>query len=244
VFSDTVGETVSAYVRRLRLEKALRFLLLGRASITEVASGTGYATAAGFTRAFRRQFGRNPSAMVRDLLARRGASRHERALVPRGPEYKELPPLRLLGVQIAGPYTAARREAWQTLDRALAARGASCRELVQLGIPLDWPEITPEPRRRYQACVISTLEPGTGVFRRQTAGGSYAVFRYEGTCDRLQHAHEAILRQWAPPAGVAFRDGPSLHRYLEPVTVSDLPVRLRVDICVPVRREASHPAAA
>jgi DNA gyrase inhibitor GyrI len=156
----------------------------------------------------------------------------------------ELPSLRLLGVQRTGPYPAARRDAWQTLDRALTARGASCRDFVQVGIPLDWPEITPEPRRRYQACVVSGLEPGSGVFQRSAAGGSYAVFRFEGSCDRLQQVHEAILRQWSPRKGFALRDAPSLHRYLEPVTISEVPARLRVDICVPVRREAGHQAAA
>lgn len=243
LFSESVGETVSAYVRRLRLERGLRVLLLGQASITEAAAGSGYATAAGFARAFRRHFERNPTDMVRELLRQRGTHRGERDALPREPRYMELPPLRLLGVQKSGPYPAARRDAWATLDRALAACGASCSDMVQLGIPLDWPEITPSVHLRYQACVVSPLEPGAGLFRRLAGGGSYAVFRYEGACDRLQQVHETIFRNWSPPAGVVLGEGPSLHRYLEPVATADVPVRLHVDIHIPVRR-AAHLVAA
>lgn len=243
LFTESMRETVSAYVRRVRLERGLRVLLLGQASITEAAAGSGYATGAGFARAFRRHFDLNPTDMVEELVRQRRAQRGERRAIPQGPRYVDLPPLRLIGVQKSGPYTMARREAWATLERALVARGTSCREFAQLGIPLDWPEITSGNRLRYQACVVSGLEPGTGLFRRAAEGGNYAVFRYEGACDRLQQAHEAIFRQWSPPAGFVLAEGPSLHRYLEPAATTEPPVRLSVDICVPVRR-AAHQAAA
>jgi AraC-like DNA-binding protein len=72
IFSAHVGETVAGYVRRQRLERAARLILLNHASIGETAAMSGYATAAGFTRAFKRHFGLSPSRMQREFSGGRG----------------------------------------------------------------------------------------------------------------------------------------------------------------------------
>lgn len=62
VFTAAVGESIAAYVRRVRLERAARKLRMGASDIGEVALAAGYETHAAFGKAFKQQYGLSPSA--------------------------------------------------------------------------------------------------------------------------------------------------------------------------------------
>lgn len=59
-FRNVVGETLKQYVQRLRLERAAARLIVGRATVAQVARETGFASHEVFTRAFCRRFGCTP----------------------------------------------------------------------------------------------------------------------------------------------------------------------------------------
>jgi AraC family transcriptional regulator len=61
IFTVQVGENISAYVRRVRLERAGRKLRMGAVDIAEVALAAGYDTHAAFGKAFKQQYGLSPS---------------------------------------------------------------------------------------------------------------------------------------------------------------------------------------
>lgn len=61
VFTACTGESVAAYIRRVRMERAGRKLRMGAVDITEVALAAGYATHAAFGKAFKQQYGLSPS---------------------------------------------------------------------------------------------------------------------------------------------------------------------------------------
>src|SRR5438132_4034806 len=61
LFRALVGETVSEYVRRLRLESAAVALKTTDKTVLQVALDAGYGTHEAFTRAFRQMFGISPS---------------------------------------------------------------------------------------------------------------------------------------------------------------------------------------
>lgn len=61
IFIANTGESAVSYVRRMRLERAGRKLRMGAVDITEVALAAGYDSHAAFGRAFKQQFGLNPS---------------------------------------------------------------------------------------------------------------------------------------------------------------------------------------
>ncbi len=60
-----MGESIAAYVRRIRMERAARKLRMGAVDITEVALAAGYDTHASFGKAFKGQFGLSPSEFRR-----------------------------------------------------------------------------------------------------------------------------------------------------------------------------------
>ena len=61
IFTVHIGENISNYVRRVRLERAGRKLRMGAVDITEVALAAGYDTHAAFGKAFKQQYGLSPS---------------------------------------------------------------------------------------------------------------------------------------------------------------------------------------
>lgn len=65
-FHEITGRTAIAYVNEYRLAKARALLLTTSASITEIASATGYADSSYFTRRFKELYGISPSAMRRE----------------------------------------------------------------------------------------------------------------------------------------------------------------------------------
>src|SRR5687767_14826946 len=61
IFTTHMGENISNYVRRVRLERAGRKLRMGAVDITEVALAAGYDSHAAFGKAFKQHFGLSPS---------------------------------------------------------------------------------------------------------------------------------------------------------------------------------------
>jgi AraC family transcriptional regulator len=62
VFRTLIGETVNAYVRRVRLEKAVRMLTLDDdKSILEIALDCGFSSSQNFAKAFKSHFGVTPT---------------------------------------------------------------------------------------------------------------------------------------------------------------------------------------
>lgn len=61
VFTASFGQSPTAYVRQLRLERAGHKLRMGAVDIGEVALAAGYETHTAFSKAFKQHFGLSPS---------------------------------------------------------------------------------------------------------------------------------------------------------------------------------------
>lgn len=80
VFTSCVGENITTYVRRVRLERAGRKLRIGAVDIAQVALAAGYQTHAAFGKAFKQQYGLSPGQFrqldcytATQLLRRKGS---------------------------------------------------------------------------------------------------------------------------------------------------------------------------
>ena len=63
IFRKSIGETPGAYYLRLRLNAARRLVVDTRVAMTDIAARTGFSSAAAFSRAFSRSFGKPPTAL-------------------------------------------------------------------------------------------------------------------------------------------------------------------------------------
>jgi AraC-like DNA-binding protein len=60
------------YIRKMRIEKAIKLIQESQYSLTEIAYLTGFSDQSHFTRIFRKHTGKNPSAYRKDLLKGKG----------------------------------------------------------------------------------------------------------------------------------------------------------------------------
>jgi AraC family transcriptional regulator len=78
IFSALVGETLSDFIRRLRLERSAQRLIDNpKKSITEVALDAGFGHSAAFAKAFRERFGMSASAWRTGGYGAYGKGGHE-----------------------------------------------------------------------------------------------------------------------------------------------------------------------
>jgi AraC family transcriptional regulator len=120
VFVDVTGETLSRFVRRVRLERAASLLLSSHGkSVTEIALDCGFASSAAFARAFRTHYRTTPSAW------RAKGTNAARPPTRRGPAPS--------GASVSFVSADARRERWRV--REGAGRNTRSTEVVVQELP-------------------------------------------------------------------------------------------------------------
>ncbi len=243
IFSAHVGEPLYDHVRRLRLEKAAQKLHYSRGPITDIALSAGYETPAAFTRAFKKHFGRNPTEYKKikprnlpqhlNLLA--SGSRGKKVISVK-PEIRTLQEQKVLFVRKTGPYHKAAAAAWSALMQFAYSHRIMSNDTKGIGISHDSPEITPEEKIRYDACITfkGSVRPKGEVGIQTIAGGRYAVFLHKGPFSKFNRTYGAIMRDWYPESGEKFRDLPCFEVYLNRDPQRTKPENLRTEIYVPI----------
>ncbi|MDE0182202.1 MAG: AraC family transcriptional regulator [Caldilineaceae bacterium] len=216
IFAAYLQETVSEYVRRIRLEWAARRLIFGEETVTQIGLAAGYETPAAFGRAFKSRFNASP----RTFRAQRRPSLHTANWEPLllQPEIIRRPDRRLAYIRCIG--TEADSEAvWRTLQHHAAAAAARRHSASQpdkeqsfIRVCRDRPGegITPAERMRVDAGIVleegAAFQPRGPVGLQELAGGVYAVFRHQGR--RHEALWQAIFKRWLPQSKVRLRDAP------------------------------------
>jgi AraC family transcriptional regulator len=106
IFAACVGETVSGYVRRIRLDRAAMKIYFTDEQITTIALAAGYETPAAFTKAFKQRFGRSPTEYKKirreqlpAITAVPGTTCRERSVSDMKPEIRTIPEEKVLFVR-------------------------------------------------------------------------------------------------------------------------------------------------
>lgn len=223
VFAGYAGETPMARVRRLRLARArLRLEQGGAGSILSLALDCGYESPEGFARAFKLQFGVQPSAVVPraqgvSAFSLRQLPAHEIQYIPYSGRMDEalLPFDELRARALVQGIARERRKGWA----------------VHLsGDTLAWAS----PSTRLQAALLSRplgmRIPGLNI--GHLPAGTYAVFAIEGGYDALPRAQ--IERELAAAGGWRIADAPVLRCFNNPTYLPAEHER-RVSLYVPLR---------
>jgi AraC family transcriptional regulator len=241
LFTAYTGESLSAFVRRLRLERAANRLRQTFDPITEIALDAGYETPTNFGRAFRQHFGQSPSEfreenhLLDTAVFRQNRSREPKMLKPK---IVSLEPQTVLFVRKTGPYSEASAAAFGALMPFAYRHKLIHKETHMLGIAHDSPDITDPDKLRYDACItLSQPVQPQGEFSLQTiAGGRYALFVHKGPYENFDETYRLIFGQWLAKSGERLRDDPLFERYLNRDPRRTRPENLRTEIYVPLIR--------
>lgn len=149
VFRGMMGESVMAFVRRSRLERAALRLKYSKLSVTQVATLSGYQSHEAFTRAFRNQFGQSPSDFRSETVAT--ISSETECFMQERPERT------VLAVRHVGPYEGC-LASWERLQSWTAEVGLGDKSLESLGLCYEDPDVTDASKLRYDACLAFPKE--------------------------------------------------------------------------------------
>ncbi len=243
IFTAHVGETLNEHLRRIRLDKSALRLFHSDEPITDIALSAGYETPAAFTKAFGQRFGRNPTEFKKIKREKLPAvvnvlnsNKTGRRVKPVKPEIRIMPEQKVLFVRKTGRYDKAAGEAWGTLMKFAYSRRLMNKNTKGIGISHDSPEITPEDKTRYDACITinKDVKPEGEVGVQTIAGGRYAVFLHKGPYSKLGDTYNYIMARWYPESGEKFRDRPCFEHYLNRDPRRTKPENLRTEIFVPI----------
>ncbi|MGH7414534.1 MAG: AraC family transcriptional regulator [Candidatus Rokuibacteriota bacterium] len=251
VFRAVTGETLSAFVQRQRLERAAASLIHHPdQSVLAVALDHGFASAAGFARAFRARFGMSATDWraggARRWRKRSKAMRKPRKARPHGRGQggpmrvviQEVPAYHVAYMRRVGPYGAGGIPAlWIRFRKWMSTRGLIETDCVRIGIGHDDAWVTPPEKCRYDACAVvpPDFQGDRWVNVVELPGGRYAVSRYTGTAHRIPEAWDTLYRSWLPNSGYQPDDRSCLEIYRGRPQVGGRPGTFRADLCVPVR---------
>ncbi len=256
IFTALVGESVAAYVRRLRLERAAMQLTQLDVAITQVALAAGYDSLDAFARAFRAQFGVLPSAYRRDdgTLTRARSRSVDRPLFyhltpdvpPIDVQIRPFLPMSVATVRYTGPYDEC-YPAWETLVAAMQAHGLMTERSVACAVSHDNPDITPARKCRMEVClslpsgatadalVVRDLLRDKRVYLREIGSAAdYAAIEVRGPYTLLHPAYRSLYREWLPQSGREPEDDPGFEVYYNSPQ-NTAPQDLRTEIFVPLK---------
>ncbi|MDY0163415.1 AraC family transcriptional regulator [Desulfobotulus sp.] len=261
IFTTLTGESVAAFTRRLRLERAANRLLQNpRENITDIAMDCGFSSSQNFAKAFRQCFAMSPSA-YRKSKAGNTSSKEGNVFHPEfsysadrmlasSPFFQNLKKRRELTMEGSIEQMPAYHVAYvrklgaygpETCERAFGElmawagpKGYLGSERV-LGVYWDNPEVTPPEKCRMDACISlpEGTEPDGGISVQKLRGGPYAVCRFEIADMDFAKAWDEAFR-WFMEKGYACEDSPCLERYHN--NPEEHPEgKWIVDICIPIK---------
>ena len=237
IFKENVGESVHAYIKRVKLEHAANLLLFSpEATITHIMHEVGFSSNASFAQAFKESFGVTPTKWrevdkandVRDLTFSNQPLRVKIAMMPR---------FHVAYVRHQG-YDRSIKLAWLKLQDWALRHSIPFENQTMIGLHHSNPRFVEASKCHYVACLEL---PHVGAFFREGEIGVMdipqtfcAIFSLQGVYGDLKKYMDVIYHEWLPNSAYEKVSLPSFalyrqNHFVDPSEIFDL------DFCVPVR---------
>ena len=245
LFTAWMGETLSDYVRRRRLElAALRLVAQPRLAVLQVALSVGFGSTEAFARAFKTRFGSTPTGW-RDSQRRKrdqSKSKHDQAREQTPANDGDMKvtivdrqPTTVAYLRHVGPYGKQVSDFWITkVAPWMETNGLYGKP--RYGISLDDPGIAAPETLRYDAAVEVPKDfAGAGDYQMTVIpGGKYAVGKFKGTDKEVGEAWAWLLRDWLPESGMQLDSRPFFEHYPVSAGYDQTTGQFESEICIPV----------
>jgi len=260
IFKALTGETITNYVKRIRLQRAGSMLLNDYdRPVTEVAALCGFNSTAVFCRAFRVHFGTSTGMFRkthREQERKNGQWKHNNdqsplagsiyisdeimnqkrnVLMEQNIQVKEMPAMDLVYCRHTGPFDQI-GNAYEKLFKWAGPRGLlRFPETKTLTVYHDDPKVVDIENLRQSACITVTEPVKTEgeIGNMHLLGSKCAVGSFKVKPHQFGEAWDAVCR-WLADSGYQPSDGYPFEYYPEEHT-DENPPTFTVDICVPVK---------
>lgn len=189
------NESLSAYIARQRIERAVMYMQTQETSLTELAEKVGYNNAQSFSKAFKKQFGVSPKKYLSLLKSRLSNCVDNKQTILSSERYTE-EDLELVYIRIVGKYGNENpyKLAWNKLLAFLTENDALSEKTRFIGISFDDPNVTEHEKCRFYACatIHQKISPTREFGTIQLPKGAYAVYSLKGSYTGLQALYDNI----------------------------------------------------
>jgi len=219
VFKALVGETLAAFVKRVRLQRAIQ-LMSHRpdSTLTEIALACGFGSSSDFSRSFKQHYGLPPRAF--DVAAFRDANRDAltpgRARLPAGENpdgfvvsFRDFPTRYVAYIRVRDSYTPGSVQACAQRLREWAERRGYAQG-QWLGYMWDDPEVVAMAKCRYDigVQVPQRIHPDGEVGCVELSPMRVVQVQVRGGVELELRAIDWIYKTWLPSSGYVPDDQP------------------------------------
>ena len=201
IFKKTVGESVHAYVRRVRLEHAANALLFNPdSSISEILCESGFVSNSSFTHAFKEYFGVTPTKW-REVDTPLHINQNIADIEVLDVEVAYTPRIKVAYVRHKG-YNKTIKEAWLKLQEWCYENRLDFEKKEMIGLHHSNPNIVKKEECHYVACL--KLEDEKEYFHSGEVGVMFiprmfcAKFTLSGKYGDLMKYMDYIYYKWLP----------------------------------------------
>lgn len=200
IFKGLYGETIGAYVTRLKVENCAKQLLFTQNSITDIAYEVGYSDVQALSKSFKKHFGISPTAYrERKELILSKAKQESDAMPFIEDRIEILEEKRVMYITAKGDYESSDIDVlWERLETIISIENITTINNESFGVIWDDPIITETIKCNYDACVtIPDAEKNVKKkYVKNIVGGRYAVFIHIGSYETISSTYDKIFGQW------------------------------------------------
>ena len=226
IFCGIVGETPNEYLKRIRLEKAV-MLMNQNYSITEIALSSGFANSSHFAQSFKRQYSISPKQWNKKAICTFTDKTNDMKKIHIDQELtytvQDIPAFSIAYIRHIGSYDKNIGSAWKTVMSWARKNNLVTDASIRLSYSWDCPDITPDGKLRYDACVslpdafslTDSLQNETPVSFRSIEGGRYVVFPFQGNISQLTAFYDSVFGNVLPETSFRLGDAPGYRVHFE-----------------------------
>lgn len=200
IFSANVGESLSSYIKRIKLDNSALKLKYTNENISDIAMSCGYESTSAYAKAFKQEFCLTASEFRLKFDDNNDEYMKQLKKISEDSyqEIKDIQDIKRLFTQSYGPYRKVFDEAWTELLTFANSKNLINENTKYIAICLDDPDITAQAKLRYQACITydgnDINEDNFAV--KTIPGGKHAIFRHKGSYETLYKTYDAALLYW------------------------------------------------
>jgi AraC family transcriptional regulator len=216
IYRETMGETVTETVRRLRLHRAAGELIRDDAPLERVARRAGYGSLAAFSRAFAGDYGAPPGKYrLRGKLSPPTSHSHQEDIRMYEVNIEPFDGAKLAAIEHRGDY----QQIGAAFDRVMAwgaAAGVLGPATRSIGIYYDDSRSVPVEQLRADAGIVvaNGVDVEGDVRAIEIPALLCASVVHKGPYAELERPYEFLYREWLPKSGREPADHPCFEEYL------------------------------
>lgn len=213
IFKYACGETIGAYQKRLKIERAYKLLLYTTEPLTSIALEVGFENSASFSKAFSQAYSISPSEARKNKSILFEKNKITPAIIDAWIE-PEIVYETETKIYYQSTKTHYANENIEELWQKITGLSFPASDINYYGIIADQPIITDKLKCRYDAC--ASIQPVNGTLpSKKILGGRYAKFLHHGSYNTIEQTYYKIYAGWVLSTKLEFSPSPIIEQYIK-----------------------------